>query len=96
MTAYYITHRTSEGDPEVMKIYSSKVNKTIEKYGGTKIVRSSDIKIVEGVWDPDRITIISFPDMASLDSWYDSPEYRELKVMRHSVMTSNAIAVPGI
>ena len=96
MTAFYITHRTSEGDPEVMKIYSSKVNETIEKYGGTKIVRSSDIKIVEGDWDPDRITIIAFPDMASLDRWYDSPEYSELKVMRHSVMTSNAIAVPGI
>ena len=96
MTAYCITPRTSEGDPEVMKIYSSLVDETIEEYGRTKIVRSSEIKIVEGVGDPDRITIIAFPDMASLDSWYDSPEYSELKVMRHSVMTSNAIAVPGI
>ncbi len=96
MTAYYITHRTSEGDPEVMKLYSSKVNTTIEKYGGTKIVRSGDIKIVEGDWDPDRMTIIEFPDMAALESWYDSPEYADLKKMRHAVMTSNAIAVEGI
>ena len=96
MTAYYITHRTSEGDPEVMAVYSSKVNATIDKYGGTKIVRSSDIKIMEGDWDPDRMTVIAFPDMTSLDLWYDSPEYAELKAMRHAVMTSNAIAVEGI
>ena len=94
MTAYYSTHRTSESAPEVMTLYSSRVNETIEKYGGTK--SSSDIKIVEGDWDPDHITIIVFPDMASLDRWYDSPEYDELKAMRHSVMTSNAIAVHGI
>jgi len=96
MTAYYITHRTSDGDPKVMRIYSSKVNKTIEKFGGTKIVRSGNIKIVEGNWDPDRMTIIAFPDMVSLESWYNSPEYAELKTMRHSVMTSNAIAVEGL
>ncbi|MBK17746.1 MAG: D-fructose-6-phosphate amidotransferase [Rhodospirillaceae bacterium] len=96
MTAYYITHRTSEGDPEVMALYSSKVNATIEKYGGTKIVRTGDFKIIEGDWDPDRMTIIAFHDMASLERWYDSPEYADLKAMRHSVMTSNAIAVEGI
>jgi len=73
MTAYYITHRTSEGAPEVMTLYSSRVNETIEKYGGTKIVRSSDMKIVEGDWEPDRITIIAFPNIASLDRWYDTP-----------------------
>ena len=54
-----------------MKLYSLKVSETIEKYGGTKIVRSDDIKIVEGDWDPDRIPIIAFPDMASLDRWYE-------------------------
>jgi uncharacterized protein (DUF1330 family) len=42
------------------------------------------------------MTVIAFPDMASLDRWYDSPEYAELKAMRHAVMTSNAIAVEGI
>ena len=96
MTAYYITHRTSEADPKVMAVYSSKVNATIEKYGGSKIVRSSNIKVIEGDWDPDRMTVIAFPDMASLDCWYGSPEYAELKEMRHAVMTSNAIAVEGI
>ncbi|MBT5458695.1 MAG: DUF1330 domain-containing protein, partial [Rhodospirillaceae bacterium] len=47
-------------------------------------------------WDIDRMTIIKFPDRATLKAWYDSPEYAELKAMRHSVMEANAIAVDGV
>ena len=54
------------------------------------------IEVIEGDWDPDRMTIIEFPDMNSLKAWYNSPEYEDLKAMRHSVMTSNAIVVKGI
>lgn len=95
MSAYYITHRVTEGDEETMKLYSSKVNATFEPYGGVKIVRTSDIEIIEGDWDPDRMTIIRFPDMDSLKGWYNGPEYADLKAMRHGVMKSNAVAVVG-
>ena len=96
MAAYYITHRVTEGDAEVMALYSSKVNATFAPYGGEKIVRTSDFDVMEGDWHPDRMTIIRFPDMESLKGWYNGPEYADLKVMRHSVMKSNAIAVTGI
>jgi uncharacterized protein (DUF1330 family) len=96
MTAFYITHRVTDGDPEVMALYSSKVNATFEPYGGVKIVRGGDPECIEGDWDIDRMTIIRFPDRASLKAWYDSPEYAELKAMRHSVMQANAIAVDGV
>ena len=42
MASYYITHRVTEGDPEVMALYSSKVNATFEPFGGVKIVRGGD------------------------------------------------------
>ena len=85
MASYYITHRvTMTGDPAVMVEYSSKVNATIEKYGGHKIVRSSDIAIIE------------FPDRAAAMEWYNSPEYAPLKAMRHGVSTANAIIVDSI
>ena len=96
MAVYYITHRTSAGDPKVMKIYSSQVKATFEKFGGRKIVRTSEIEVIEGNWNPDRMTIIEFPDMKSLKAWYDSSEFAALKEMRHSVMSSNAMAVKGI
>ena len=97
MPSYYITHRVSmTGDPAVMVEYSSKVNATTEKYGGHKIVRSSDIAIIEGDWGPDRMTIIEFPDRAAAMEWYYSSEYAPLKAMRHGVSTANAIIVDSI
>lgn len=96
MSAYYITHRVTEGDAETMTLYSSRVNATFEPYGGVKIVRGGDPDCLEGDWDIDRMTIIRFPDRASLKGWYNGPEYAELKAMRHGVMKSNAIAVDGV
>ena len=96
MSAFYITHRVTDGDAETMALYSSRVNATFEPYGGTKIVRGGDPETIEGDWDIDRMTIIRFPDRASLKAWYDSPEYAGLKAMRHSVMQANAIAVEGV
>ena len=96
MASYYITHRVTDGDPEVMELYSSKVNATFEPYGGVKIVRGGDPECLEGEWDIDRTTIIRFPDRASLKAWYEGPEYADLKAMRHSVMQANAIAVDGV
>lgn len=96
MTAYYITHRVTDGDAETMALYSSRVDATFEPYGGRKIVRGGDPEMIEGDWDIDRMTIIRFPDRASLKAWYDSPEYADLKAMRHSVMQANAIAVDGV
>ena len=79
-----------------MEIYSSKVNTTIENFSGRKIVRAGVIEVIEEDMDPDRMTMTEFPDMYSLKAWNNSPEYEDLKAMRYSVMTSNAIAVKGI
>ena len=59
-------------------------------------VRAGVIEVIEGDWNSDRMTNIEFPDMNSLKAWYNSSEYENLKAMRHSVMTSNVIAVKGI
>ncbi len=97
MVSWYITYRvTLTGDPAVMAEYSSKVNATIELYGGRKIVRTDDIAVIEGDWDPERMTIIEFPDRAAALRWYNSPEYAPLKEMRHGVSTANAIIVDSM
>ena len=46
MTAYYITHRVTEGDEETMNLYSSKVNATSNsEVVTTSCTSSSDIKL---------------------------------------------------
>jgi uncharacterized protein (DUF1330 family) len=37
-----------------------------------------------GHWNPERVVIIEFPDMTSLNAWYTSPEYQPLIALRKS------------
>jgi len=35
-----------------------------------------------GHWKPERVAVIEFPDMNSLNTWYNSSEYQPLKALR--------------
>jgi uncharacterized protein (DUF1330 family) len=35
-----------------------------------------------GHWKPERVVIIEFPDIDSLNAWYNSAEYQPLIVLR--------------
>ena len=53
----------------------------ITKYGGRYITKGSTHVVLEkdnAVWQPDRVVIIEFPDVAALQAWYTSPEYQLL------------------
>ncbi|TIU52637.1 MAG: DUF1330 domain-containing protein, partial [Mesorhizobium sp.] len=50
----------------------------------------------EGDWEPHRLVIIEFPDMAALTAWYDSPEYERLKQIRFRCAHTRIIALEGV
>ena len=52
--------------------------------------------MLEGDWEPTRLVVLEFPDMASLRAWYDSPEYAPLKVLRQGAADGRLIAVEGL
>ena len=102
MTAYLIVHRREITDPERLKEYSNGVQATIEKFGGRVVVRADRFEVLEGEWHPgrkgddthpERITIIEFPDMKALKSWYGSGDYAGLKAIRQASSTSDIAAV---
>tara|TARA_A100001037_G_scaffold205344_1_gene183687 strand:+ start:10573 stop:10863 length:291 start_codon:yes stop_codon:yes gene_type:complete len=96
MVAYFIADQQEVTDHEVMKTYSGKVTETIEQYGGKFVCRGGDPEVIEGQWPVRRIIVLEFPDRAALKSWYDSPEYADLKAMRLSSSRSNVLALDGI
>ena len=52
--------------------------------------------MLEGDWEPTRLVVLEFPNMAALKAWYDSPEYRPLKSVREQTAKSRLIAVEGL
>lgn len=96
MPAYFIADQLEVTDPDTLKEYSAGVGATVAKYKGKALVRGGDVEVLEGDFQPRRLVIMEFPDMAALKAWYDSDDYAALKDMRTSSSSSNIIAVEGL
>jgi uncharacterized protein (DUF1330 family) len=96
MSTYLIVDQKGITDPETMKTYAAGVVATVEQFGGKFIVRGGDPEVIEGDWPTERIIIIEFPDRSALKTWYDSPEYADLKAMRIASSNAQLIAVDGM
>ena len=95
MAAYVI------GDVEVIDAagfepYRQQVVATVTAYGGRYLARGGAIQTLEGNWSPQRCVILEFPSMAQLKTWWDSPEYVPLRVIRERTARSNIIVTEGI
>ena len=82
MPAYLVVEHIVR-DAAKFEEYRVKVGPTIAKHGGRYLTKGATHKMPEGGhWKPERMVIIEFPDMASLDAWYKSPEYQPLIALR--------------
>ncbi len=82
MPAYLIAEHIVT-DAEKFKEYVAKVGPIIAKHGGRYVTKPGSHKMPEGGhWKPERVVIIEFPDMQSLNGWYGSAEYQPLILLR--------------
>lgn len=59
-------------------------------------MRGGEITSAEGGWNPKRLIILEFPDVAAAKAWHDSPAYAPLKTMRERAARSKIIIVEGV
>jgi len=84
MAAYLIAEQKIT-DANKFDEYRTKVGPMIAKHGGRYLTKGGSHKLPEGGhWEPDRVVIIEFPDMAALNAWYHSPEYQPLIALRQA------------
>jgi uncharacterized protein (DUF1330 family) len=84
--AFYVVWDAEITNRQGLEPYVAAVSDTIAKHGGKYLVRGGEIKLIEGGPEPERIVILEFPDAASYDRWYKSPEYQ--KILRHRLQNS--------
>jgi uncharacterized protein (DUF1330 family) len=94
MPAYLIAH-IEITDPAGYEEYRKRVPPVVAAHGGRFLARGGAIKVLEGSWNPTRLVIVEFPDMAALKSFYDSPAYRPLIELRNRTARSNLVAIEG-
>ena len=100
MPAAYLIVAHTITDPAKFDDYRAKVGPQLAKHGGRFITKSGSHRLLEGDRSPpDRVMIVEFPDMSSLNAWYNSPEYQPLISLRHSavdVRSETLFALEGV
>ena len=82
-------------DTEAYDEYRKLVGPTIEKYGGTFVVRAGAHEVVEGDWTPHRMIVLEFESVARAREWYNSEEYAPALAIRLKAAKSRLIIVEG-
>ena len=95
MPAYVIV-QVDIRDAVAYERYKTLAPESIAAHGGKYIARGGQTEVLEGEWEPRRVVILEFEDVARARSWHESPEYREARTLRHSAAHSLMIVVEGL
>lgn len=84
MPAYLIAEHIIT-DADKFAEYLARLRPLVADFGGRYLTKGGSQKFPEGGhWTPERVAIIEFPDIDSLNAWYTSPEYAPLIALRKS------------
>ena len=76
--------------------YRSITEPLIAEYGGTYLVKGGEPSALEGDQPCAAIVVVSFPDRATLQRWYDDERYAPARALRQeSGVTTNLWMVDG-
>ena len=69
----------------------------IEAAGGRFLVRGGEHEVLEGDWQPNRVVMLEFPDLAAARAFYGSARYREARARRAGATGFfNMVVVRGV
>ncbi len=60
------------------------------------MIRGGEHETGEGDWQPGRVVVPEFPDMAALKGWDESDDDRELRNLRHRSSVADMILAGGV
>ncbi|WP_075351318.1 DUF1330 domain-containing protein [Algoriphagus marinus] len=69
-------------DRDLYEEYKKLTPATVESFGGKFLVRGTEVLVLEGEWNHDRLVMLEFPDKDSAMNWYYSKEYEKARMIR--------------
>lgn len=92
MNAFFVS-RIRVKDPAKMKEYAEATGPTIAVHGGKLSVRGALAKTLLGEAEDHQVTsVVAFPDLAAIEAWFTSPEYRQHSALRDEAADMQFIA----
>ena len=97
MPAAYIIVESNVTDPEAFKRYMAAAPEVVKAFGGEYLVRGGRMTVLEGDWQPPRLTVLRYPSFEQAHAMYDSPAYRHARSLRAGTTACfNMVLVEGI
>ena len=81
VAAYVIGHITVK-DPERWEHYRSQVPATLAPWGGSLVFRGQRLAVLGGTHPHGDTVVIRFPDVPSVEGWFNSAAYQALIPLR--------------
>jgi uncharacterized protein (DUF1330 family) len=76
--------------------YRKLVPASIAAFGGRYLVRGGATEVMEGDWEPSRLIVLEFPNVATIKAWYRSPAYQQLLQIRQRTASTDFAIMEGI
>src|SRR4051812_48574328 len=93
--AYLISEFAVEREADAVR-YANLASASVSRHGGRYLVQGACPEVPEGDWPTgNRISIVEFPTMRRLLTWYDSPDYAEALAVRTATMSRRLLLVDG-
>ena len=95
-TAYYIAEIDVTNEDVYNKQWMPKVDETVKAAGGVYLVRSTNVKRIEGA-APKRLLISKWEDIDKLTAWRESQAYmKTLPLLDKAAKSVRSYAVEGL
>ena len=94
MPAYLIAD-VDVTDNDTYQTYATQVPPIIKQYGGRYLARGGKAEVLEGDWQPKRLVVIQFDDLAAARRFLDSKEYRAIVGFRQRASSTRLILADG-
>jgi uncharacterized protein (DUF1330 family) len=95
MPAYVIVE-TDITDAERYEQYKAASPGAIAAGGGRFVARGGELAVLEGDWQPSRLVVLEFEDLATAKRWYHSDVYQQAKKLREGAARLRVVAVQGV
>ncbi len=97
MPAAYLIVESQVSDAEAFKGYMAAAPAAVVAAGGQYLARGGRMAVLEGDWQPPRMTVLRFPSLEAAQAMYDSPEYTAARTARAGATAMfNMVIVEGV
>ena len=97
MPAAYMIVESNITDPELFKRYMAAAPAIVKEFAGEYLVRGGRMKVLEGDWQPPRLTVLRYPSFEQAQAMYDSPAYVHARSLREGTTACfNMVLVEGV